>query len=891
MSRHSASLSYSARRAVLAHVAPRYQQATDAQKTLLLDQIVELTGYERKYAIRLLNHDPKGAARIVRPRQPIYGSAVQEALFLAWRAIQYPCAKRLVPFLPKLIPVLERDGHLQLDGEQRCQLLKMSVRTAERLLSTQRRPPPHGFSTTKPGTLLKHQIPIRTFAQWDDHRPGFLEADLVAHCGGNVFGGYLYTLTLTDIATGWTEWLPLLNRSPETVLAALKKARMLLPFPVRGLDTDNGGEFLNKALVAYCEREQITFTRSRPECSNDNAHVEQKNGAVVRKILGHDRLVSTLAYQQLDELSQASRLLVNYFQPSMKLQSRSIEGEHKHRVYDEAKTPLQRVLLSGILPEEKQQEWREAVESLDPLRLVQHVEALQRAVCQCAEGGPGTVLVRFALGACLSAAMRPAQNALSKVAVQKASDSAELRDWSRSMDDPFQGEWEQIHAYVRARPMASAGEILREWQQRFPERFVDAHLGILQRRLREIRAHLLEPQAASSLGAIGSATASRASSEPTEAVAPLADTPAEVFPDPVSATSSLPPTPEDDPPPIPSPVTSGASRRGDKGDQHTPTEQTPPAVGHVDALLASTIAIDHAIRLFLQEKHTHDWEPKTREWHETSLGQLQRYLAWRGMILLSSLTGNEIREWLTFLRTELLMTGAFRVQGTISTYARSAHAFCAWLVFQGYLEQTPFACVRVPRGKKRRLHIIAQKTFECLLQACYAPHTKRATMDYATARNRALLWVLWDVGLLVSEVCALNLENVDLTQGTRGRVLPLTPQVQQALTLYLEQYRLRAGKRGEPDPLFLSEQRARLTKNVFTQLFQRLCTRAGLEDRRLTPTMLRDMFAIRFLQTRGPPKALQRLLGLAECTPIKRYLDVAGCSRKQRETSQNHQNA
>jgi hypothetical protein len=159
-------------------VAPRYQQATDAQKTLLLDQIVELTGYERKYAIRLLNHDPKGAARILHPRQPIYGSAVQEALFLAWRTIQYPCAQRLVPFLPKLIPVLERDGHLQLDEERRRQLLTMSIRTAERLLSTQRRPSPRGISTTKPGTLLKHQIPIRTFAQWDDDRPGFLEADL-----------------------------------------------------------------------------------------------------------------------------------------------------------------------------------------------------------------------------------------------------------------------------------------------------------------------------------------------------------------------------------------------------------------------------------------------------------------------------------------------------------------------------------------------------------------------------------------------------------------------------------------------------------------------------------------------------------------------------------------
>jgi hypothetical protein len=172
MSHANVSLSYSARREVLAHIAPRYQEASEAQKTLFLDQIVKLTGYERKYAIRLLNHDPKGAARILRPRQPIYGSAVQEALFLAWRTIQYPCAKRLVPFLPKLIPVLERDGHLQLDEEHRRQLLTMSVRTAERLISTQHQPTPHGFSTTKPGTLLKHQIPIRTFDQWDDHRPG-----------------------------------------------------------------------------------------------------------------------------------------------------------------------------------------------------------------------------------------------------------------------------------------------------------------------------------------------------------------------------------------------------------------------------------------------------------------------------------------------------------------------------------------------------------------------------------------------------------------------------------------------------------------------------------------------------------------------------------------------
>jgi hypothetical protein len=373
-------LSYSARREVLAQIALRYQQATGAQKTLLLDRAVELTGYGRKYVITLLNHASGHSSQIVRPRLPIYGSAVQEALFLAWRTIQYPCAQRLVPFLPKLIPVLERDGHLQLDEEHRRQLLAMSVRTAERLLSTQRRPSPRGISTTTPGTLLKHQIPIRTFAQWDDDRPGFLEADLVAHCGGNVFGGYLYTLTLTDIATGWTECVPVLNRSPETVLVAIKRARQLFPFPLLGLDTDNGSEFLNAILLSYCQQEQLTFTRSRPGCSNDNAHVEQKNGTVVRKLVGHDRLVSMLAYQQLGELYQASRLLVNCFQPSMKLQSKVVEGKDEHRIYDEARTPLQRVLFSGVLSNDIQQHWQEAAESLDPLRLVQHVEALQRAV-------------------------------------------------------------------------------------------------------------------------------------------------------------------------------------------------------------------------------------------------------------------------------------------------------------------------------------------------------------------------------------------------------------------------------------------------------------------------------------------------------------------------------
>jgi Integrase core domain len=167
----------------------------------------------------------------------------------------------------------------------------MSAATADRLLRSQRKRGQRGLSTTRAGTLLKQQIPIRTFQEWKETQPGFLEADLVAHCGADIEGGYLYTLTLTDVATGWTECLPLLHRSQEAVLAALQRARTLFPFPMLGIDSDNGGEFINEVMVAYCEQEHITFTRGRPSQKRDQCFVEQKNGAIVRQVVGYDRLV------------------------------------------------------------------------------------------------------------------------------------------------------------------------------------------------------------------------------------------------------------------------------------------------------------------------------------------------------------------------------------------------------------------------------------------------------------------------------------------------------------------------------------------------------------------------------------------------------------------------
>ncbi|HEX6483101.1 MAG TPA: transposase family protein [Ktedonobacteraceae bacterium] len=207
-----------------------------------------------------------------RPRPHYYGPEVQHALFLVWHAANRICAKRLMPFLPILIEALERHEHLQIPEECRRQLLAMSAATADRLLSSQRKQGQRGLSTTRAGTLLKQQIPIRTFQEWNEARPGFVEADLVAHCGIDIEGGYLYTLTLTDVATGWTECLPLLYRSQETVLAALQQARLLFPFPILGIDTDNGGEFINESLIAYCEKEHITFTRGPQKSIDKDGH-------------------------------------------------------------------------------------------------------------------------------------------------------------------------------------------------------------------------------------------------------------------------------------------------------------------------------------------------------------------------------------------------------------------------------------------------------------------------------------------------------------------------------------------------------------------------------------------------------------------------------------------
>ncbi len=381
MSQHS-------RRELLAVVGPRYRAAQRTDRKRILDEFVASSGYHRKYALHLLNHPPKAPpARKKRQRTHQYSLAVQRALITCWHATNGICSKRLVPYLPELVVVLHQQGELQLDAQTKTQLLSLSPATADRLLRAERqRHRPHGLGTTKPGTLLKHQIPIRTFADWDDAVPGFVEVDLVAHCADSTHGEYLHSLTVTDILTGWTECLALRTRSQQTVHGAIVQARMRLPFPLVGLDSDNGTEFINDLLLRYCQQEQITFTRSRPYQKNDQAHVEQKNWSIVRQTVGYDRYEGQRACEALAALYEVLRLYTNFFQPSMKLQSKERLGSKVKKTYDTAKTPYQRVLEAEQVTQATKDRLQGQYHTLNPVALLRQIHRAQETLWQLAVG-------------------------------------------------------------------------------------------------------------------------------------------------------------------------------------------------------------------------------------------------------------------------------------------------------------------------------------------------------------------------------------------------------------------------------------------------------------------------------------------------------------------------
>lgn len=369
------------RQAVMRELAMRYRKGGKKERGLVLDEVVELCGYSRPYAARRLRFYALHGVPIPAPRRhrkTTYGVETLIPLRKVWAVLGAPCGKRLAPNLPEIVPVLESLGELHLTPEARAKLVTVSAATIDRLLLEDRRAYQlKGRSRTKPGGLLKTQVAVRTFAQWDEQKPGFLEIDLVSHDGGAAQGEWIQTLDATDVYSGWTETRAVKNKAQVHVFAALLKIREGLPFPLLGLDSDNGSEFINTHLSRYCQHEGLTFTRSRPYRKNDSCFVEQKNWTVVRQTVGYARYDTPEELALLNRIYGAMRLLHNFFLPQMKLIQKTRIGAKVHKRYDEARTPYRRLLGSEHISPEQRQALADCYRSLNPAALRRELDGLQ----------------------------------------------------------------------------------------------------------------------------------------------------------------------------------------------------------------------------------------------------------------------------------------------------------------------------------------------------------------------------------------------------------------------------------------------------------------------------------------------------------------------------------
>jgi hypothetical protein len=379
------------RRSVSRLVAKRYQKATKKDKGTILGEYTQLTGYNRCYAAFLLrNHGRRirinnntvlvgdCRKRVKRNRNRTYDEQVVRVLKRVWLIMGFICGKRLKPALKEVIPVLEKYKEIELDKTVREKLSKISAATIDRVLALERKKRSlRHRARTKPGTLLKHQIPIRTFCEWDEQRPGFVEIDLVGHEGGDPSGEYIQTLDMTDVCTGWTETQAVKNKARVWVFEALKEIRKRLPFELLGIDSDNGSEFINDHLYSYCVEEKITFTRARAYRKNDNCYVEQKNYSVVRRGVGYHRYDTPRQLRLLNQLYSRLRLYTNYFQPVMKLEEKIRVGSKVKKRYDQPRTPYHRVLEAALVEEEKKKKLNQEYAKLNPAELRRQITALQ----------------------------------------------------------------------------------------------------------------------------------------------------------------------------------------------------------------------------------------------------------------------------------------------------------------------------------------------------------------------------------------------------------------------------------------------------------------------------------------------------------------------------------
>jgi hypothetical protein len=471
---------------LVAAIAERYASSGRMEKGLILDEFVAVTKMHRKHAQRLLRRGkPSGRSGPRRGRR-IYDDAVREALVVVWEASDRICGKRLKCLVPELLDAMERHGHLRLAAEVRARLLSMSAATIDRALREVREQAGGRQRRRAVCSALRRSVPVRTFSDWQDPPPGFFEADLVAHSGPRTSGSYIQTLVLTDIATGWTECMPLLVREQTLLTEVLSHIRQRLPFDILGFDTDNDSVFMNETVRDYCVTNGIAFTRCRPYRKNDQAWVEQKNGAIVRRIVGYRRFEGLEAAAELRHLYDSVRLFVNYFQPSFKLAEKQRDGAYVRKRYHKPATPYQRLLDDPRTSADVRGQVTAVYPSLDPIRLLQDIRAGQQKLVEIADAVTPTDAVSLSAPtidqflASLKTTWRDGDPNPAARARPKA-------PRSRRRPDPLAAVNDQIESWFTAEPWRTARELLERLQVEHPQVYRDGHLRTLQRRLKVLR--------------------------------------------------------------------------------------------------------------------------------------------------------------------------------------------------------------------------------------------------------------------------------------------------------------------------------------------------------------------------------------------------------------------
>ena len=497
-------ISMGARREVLSAVAERYRSAGRVEKGYILDALCQTTGWHRKHAVRALwRHcvEETAKTRDPRERKRRYGVTIKDALTALWEASDRVCGKRLVAMIPTLLPALEQHGRLQLSEGEQALLLAVSAATIDRMLGDVK-VAAAGGRRRRAGfySAIRREVPIRTFNDWKDPAPGFCEIDMVAHGGTSVAGSFIQTLTMVDVATGWTECLPLVNRDGRLVVEAIKRAQSLFPWLMRGVDFDNDSAFMNEVVVPWCRGQKLEVTRSRAYKKNDQAFVEQKNGAVVRRLMGYGRFDGVETARVMARLYAAARLYVNFFQPSFKLKEKRREGAKVIKRYHSPSTPYERALAHPMVTEAVKKRLREQYRTLDPVALLAEIRAAQEELGNRIDRRAGGALRETAAGKsdvapvvhCSPAAPTAFARGLGNDLAggePRATHRRPKRRYKKRVRMPskLDPHVALIEVWLAAEPQLTAIAIVGRLAERHPEQFGKKQHSTVQRLLRALR--------------------------------------------------------------------------------------------------------------------------------------------------------------------------------------------------------------------------------------------------------------------------------------------------------------------------------------------------------------------------------------------------------------------